>query len=82
MQNTRGPAKNTTNSRGRAVPCVSQPVFQPQHSSMVLWEPCSQRCCFGRRVSGVLRAAVIKTAAPFEGIELLTSMTPDKFKPD
>lgn len=37
---------------------------------------------FGMRVSEVLRAVVIKTAAPFEGIELLTSVTPDKFKPD
>jgi len=36
----------------------------------------------GTAVSEVLRAAVIKTTAPFEGIELLTSATPDKFKPD
>jgi len=34
------------------------------------------------KVSEVLRAVVIKTAAPFEEIELLTSMTPDKFKPN
>lgn len=53
--------------------------------SMLAWpcgRPADRGVGFDLRVSEVLRAAVIKTAAPFEGIELLTSVTPDKFKPD
>lgn len=44
--------------------------------------PADRGVQFGTGVSEVLRAVVIKTAAPFEEIELLTLVTPDKFKPD
>lgn len=69
-----------TNPRGSALPTglyesVSMPAWYCRH-------PADRGVGFGMRISEVLRAVVIKTAALFEGIELLTSVTPDKFKPD
>lgn len=74
------PVESTANSRGSILPSrlcewVSMPVQCCGH-------PADRGVELGMRASEFLRAALIKTAAPFEGIELLTSVTPDKFKPD